>query len=363
MIYDAVWTLSTISHNSCLQPCRKLPRGVCENTSLRYLTMVFQRLDRWFLSWVSVSAHVLASPCFWSCFEQWHDLLAHPDSGLSPSCASPSWWHCRFERCDIKSWKGSLGTTFSVAAFFFFFCMQCWVFVFVGGSKRNLFVYMELHENKPILARFVFVLHGFRPHRENVVLLIACGEPENWHFLWNCKLQINWTWNTGLYRIIGSGATAQSISSCLLVATTSISFVPRKNAEPATRDAFVSNESNSSCHRQKRGRDNCVIPRLLSTFDPERCTARYVRNHTAGSSWWIKMLTWLSKTVRLSGGPESTQESVQLLFGFLHTRLSETKLWWNHEWGTGRANSHCNTRNLTWQCALHIPEINKDFLH
>ena len=87
--------------------------------------------------------------------------------------------------------------------------------------KRSLFVYMELHEKTFFfLARFVFVLHCCRRHRESV-LLIDCGYLENWHFLWNCKLNINWTWNTGLYRIVGSGATAQSISNCLLVATTS----------------------------------------------------------------------------------------------------------------------------------------------
>ena len=60
-------------------------------------------------------------------------------------------------------------------------------------------------------------------------------------------------------------------------------------------------------------------PRLLSTFDPERDSFRYVRDNltdvqleAADGSGALMIV----KTIRLSVGPKSTQESVRLLLDF-----------------------------------------------
>ena len=77
-------------------------------------------------------------------------------------------------------------------------------------------------------------------------------------------------------------------------------------------------DSNSSS-RQKKKRDERYLrgPRLLSAFDPEGDTARYVSdnltdfqleaNHGAGA-------TAIARLVRTSVEPKSAQEAVRLLF-------------------------------------------------
>ena len=79
----------------------------------------------------------------------------------------------------------------------------------------------------------------------------------------------------GVYRIIGSGATVQSVSRCPLVV---------KTAVPSFHDGMKKlhrwNHLNSECNflylLRRRKRETCVVHRLLSTFDPEGDTFRYV---------------------------------------------------------------------------------------
>ena len=105
-------------------------------------------------------------------------------------------------------------------------------------------------------------------------------------------------------------------------------------------------------------------PRLLSTFDPEGDTFRYVRDNLTdvqleaadGSSALM-----IVKTIRPSVGPKSTQEGVRLLLDFfrfdsLRRSNGETRRHW--------------TRRITQQYsevgqALNASnaEINKDFRH
>ena len=73
-------------------------------------------------------------------------------------------------------------------------------------------------EKHSIVARSVFVLHGHRLCRDIAVVLIASIAiwiPDNLlYFYRDLKY--------GVYRIIGSGATVQSVSRCLLVVKTAI---------------------------------------------------------------------------------------------------------------------------------------------
>ena len=69
-------------------------------------------------------------------------------------------------------------------------------------------------------------------------------------------------------------------------------------------------------------------PRLLSTFDPEGDTFRYVRDNLTGVQLEAadgSGALIIVKTIRLSVGPKSIQEGVWLLLDFF--RFSSTKLW------------------------------------
>ena len=94
-------------------------------------------------------------------------------------------------------------------------------------------------------------------------------------------------------------------------------FIPRWNEEAATLESF-DQRVELFVSSTKEERDLCG-PGLLSTFDPEGDTFRYVRDNLTdvqleaadGSGALV-----IVKTIRLSLGPKSTQEGARLLFDF-----------------------------------------------
>ena len=97
-----------------------------------------------------------------------------------------------------------------------------------------------------------------------------------------------------------------------------VPLIPRWNEEAATLEALEQRVKRFSSFTKKEER-RLRGPRLLSTFDSERDTFRYVRDNltdfhleaTDGSS--AQMIV---KTIRLSVGPNSTQEGGRLLLDF-----------------------------------------------
>ena len=101
-------------------------------------------------------------------------------------------------------------------------------------AQGGIFLFDAVSDKHFILARSVFVLHGHRLCRDLAVVLIASiaiwildillhffyRETGNWRFIGS---------ETRVYRIIGSGATVQSVSRCLRYF-----FIPRWNEEAAT---------------------------------------------------------------------------------------------------------------------------------
>ena len=120
------------------------------------------------------------------------------------------------------------------------------------------------------------------------------------------------------------------------------SFIPRRNEEAATQESFDHRVKLFVSSMKKEERYLCG-PRLLSTFDQEGDTCRYVRDNLTdvqleaadGSSALV-----IVKTIRLSVGPKSTQESVQMDFFRPDSRRR------NYGETRRHADSHCNTRKL-----------------
>ena len=114
----------------------------------------------------------------------------------------------------------------------------------------------------------------------------------------------------------------------------SSSSISRWDEEAATLEAFEQRVKLFVFRRRKK-RYLCG-PRLLSTFDAEGDTFRYVRDNlaalkleTAGGSG-AQMIV---KTIRLSVDPKSTQESIRLLLDFfrldcLRRNYGETMRHW-----------------------------------
>ena len=104
-------------------------------------------------------------------------------------------------------------------------------------------------------------------------------------------------------------------------------FIPRWNEDAATLESFEQRVTLFVSSPEEEERYLCS-PRLLSTFDPEGDTFRYVRDNLTdvqleavdGSGALL-----IVKTILLSVGPKSTQEPVPV--GFLQARFSSTKLW------------------------------------
>ena len=122
------------------------------------------------------------------------------------------------------------------------------------------------------------------------------------------------------------------------------SFIPRRNEEAASQESFDHRAKLFVSSMKKEERYLCG-PRLLSTLNQEGDTCRYVRDNLIdvqleaadGSSALV-----IVKTIRLSVGPKSTQESVRFLLDFF--RLGSRRR--NYGETRRHANSQCNTRKL-----------------
>ena len=141
------------------------------------------------------------------------------------------------------------------------------------------------------------------------------------------------------------------------------SFIPRWNEEAATLESFDQRVKLFVSSAKKEKKYLCG-PRLLATFDPEGDTFRYVRDNltdvqleAADGSGALMIV----KTIRLSVGPKSTQESVRLLLDFF--RLDSLQRNYRE---TLRHLTRCFTLQYSKvEQALNgsTAEINKDFLH
>ena len=82
-----------------------------------------------------------------------------------------------------------------------------------------------------------------------------CCDRDMWSFyLSYLKLETE----DGVYRIIGSGATVQSVSRCLLVVKRAISLF-HNGMKKLQRWNHLSSESNSLCLKRRRKSDTCVV--------------------------------------------------------------------------------------------------------
>ena len=138
----------------------------------------------------------------------------------------------------------------------------------------------------------------------------------------------------------------QSVSRCVLVVKTAIPFVPRWNEEAATLESFDQRVKLFVSSTKKE--EILVWSSTSPRFDPEGDTFRYVRDYLTdvqleaahGSNALMTV-----KTVRLSVGPKSIQQSVRLLLDFFRLDSLRRKLRRNHE-TLGHVDSLCNTRKL-----------------
>ena len=92
-------------------------------------------------------------------------------------------------------------------------------------------------------------------------------------------------------------------------------LIPRWNEEPATLEPFEQRVKLFVSSTKEKERYLCG-PRLLSTFDPQRDTFRYVRDNLTDAQLaaaHASSALMIVKTIRLSVGPKSTQEAVRLL--------------------------------------------------
>ena len=132
---------------------------------------------------------------------QLHDFLTHPVSDHLFFCGSPSWWRCRFQRCNINAWCGNLNTNVNVdktsvkgavVAHFSFACLRCWRFLlFVAQGWFFFLCSLSFEWKHTHLGKVCVVLRGHRLYGDVVVVLFTSEV-----FYWNWKLKINWTWNT-----------------------------------------------------------------------------------------------------------------------------------------------------------------------
>ena len=140
-------------------------------------------------------------------------------------------------------------------------------------------------------------------------------------------------------------------------------FIPRWNEQAATLESFDKRVRLFVSSTKKEKRYLCG-PRLLSTFDPEGDTFRYVRDNltnvqmeAADGSGALMIV----KTTRLSVGPKSIHEGVRLLLDFfrldsLRRNYGETMRHWTRRFTLqySKVGQALNASNA---------EINKDFLH
>ena len=140
-------------------------------------------------------------------------------------------------------------------------------------------------------------------------------------------------------------------------------IILRWNEEAATLESFDQRVKLFVSSTKKEERYLCG-PRLLSTFDPEGDTFRYVRDNlteveleAADGSGALMIV----RTIRLSVGPKSIQEGVRLLLDFfrldsLRRNYGETMRHWTRRFTLqySKVGQALNASNA---------EINKDFLH
>ena len=96
------------------------------------------------------------------------------------------------------------------------------------------------------------------------------------------------------------------------------SFIPGWNEEAGTLESFDQRVRLFVSSMEKEDR-YLFGPRLLSTFDPEGDTFRYVRDNLVGAQLEApggSGAMMIVKTIRLSVGPKSTQEAVRWKLDF-----------------------------------------------
>ena len=163
---------------------------------------------------------------------------------------------------------------------------------------------------------------------------------------------------------IGSGAAVQSVSRCLLVVKRAILLFHHGMKKNATLESSDQRMKLFVSSTKQEERYLCG-PRLLSTFDPEGDAFRYFRDNltdvqleTADGSGALMIV----KTIRLSVGPNSTQEAVRLLLldffrlNSLRRNYGETMRHWTRRFTPqySKVGQALNASNA---------EISKDFLH
>ena len=133
----------------------------------------------------------------------------------------------------------------------------------------------------------------------------------------------------------------------------SYSFFPRWNEEAATLESFDQRVQLFVSSTKKEER-YLTGPRLLSTFDPEGDTFRYVRDNltdvqleAADRSGALMIV----KTIRLSVGPMSIQEGVRLLLDFfrldfLRRNYGETMRHWTRRFTLQHSKSWPSTERF-----------------
>ena len=122
----------------------------------------------------------------------------------------------------------------------------------------------------------------------------------------------------GVYRIIGNGATVQSVSRCLLVVKTAIPSI-HGGMKMLQRWNHLISESSSSCLRRRRTRDTCVVLDFSPRLTQRETHLRYVRDNLTNDQLEAddgSGALLIVKTIRLAVGPKSTQEAVWLLLDF-----------------------------------------------
>ena len=143
----------------------------------------------------------------------------------------------------------------------------------------------------------------------------------------------------------------------------SYSFIPRWNEEAAALESF--DQRVKLFVSSTKEEEGCLCgPRIVSTFDPEGDTFRYVRDNLTDAQLEAADGTgalMIVKTIRLSVGLKSTQEAVRLLLDFfrldsLRRNCGETMRHWTRRFTLqySKVGQALNASNA---------EISRDVLH
>ena len=148
----------------------------------------------------------------------------------------------------------------------------------------------------------MFVWHGHRLCRDLAVVLIASVAiwiSDIFTVLY-LKLETGDLWDLiyGVYRIIGSGATVQSVSRCLQVVKRAIPLL-HVGIKKLRRWNHSNSELNSSCLPRRRRRDTCVV----LEFSP-RLTEKETHSDMSETAADGSCALMIVKTIRRSVGPK-----------------------------------------------------------